>query len=132
MSIEFVKPQAVKQEEGAPERLEKKDLVGAVVVFTTKAYNPHAETSFSADTHEWHGSILVVDGPFAGREEKDSRQWGNIARDLGLLPAGSTGVGRVTTGKSATKGRGNWFGVDWEVSDEDVAAAKAAVDGPGF
>lgn len=110
------------------EYLTKEDLVGSLVVAETLDYDPSKQTPKSPDgVPTWRGNILVVDGKHAGKFIEDQMFWSNLAKQLGRIPVGSSGPGRVSTGKT---GKGQWFGFDRLTSEDeaDLNKCKAAVD----
>jgi hypothetical protein len=116
------------------ETLTKQDLVGCLIVATTKSYDANFSGSFGV-TQKWNGDILIVDGPLpAGRVFEDAQFMGLLAEQLGSLPPLKTGVIRITTGKTRT---GNaWVGADFTQDEADIQMAKQAVatskDQPAF
>lgn len=97
----------------------------ALIVFSVISFDPNAEThfGFSPDATV---DLLVVSGRFAGRRDRQWRVFGNLARQLGEQPAGETTVGRVTSGPGKVAGS-SWYGIDFDVSDAEMEAAKAAI-----
>ena len=103
----------------------KSELVGAVLVATTKAFDPEMVTQYGVSP-AWTGDILLVDGPFAGRVFTDVRYFGLLAEQLEKIPENATGVAVIVSGKTR-QGR-DWIGANFEVDAEQLKAAKKAVD----
>ena len=110
--------------------LGKEKLVDALIVVKVLEYDPAGPSRFSPKegTPTLKAHLTVVDGPLAGKTEPEWVQFGNLARQIGeALDVGTQAPGRIETGKSAN-GR-DWFGIRWATSDEDAAAAEAALKG---
>lgn len=98
----------------------------AVVVFSVGTFNPAAENRHRV-TADVTADLLVVTGRHAGRRDRQWREWGNLAKQMGAQPAGVTVVGRVTSGPGSTPGS-RWYGIDFRsITDVEVAAARAMV-----
>lgn len=106
--------------------LTKSDLDGALVVFTLRKVDHDFPTKLGTTTAATV-DLLVVDGKHAGTELPDWLAFGNLGRQLGAIPVGETGLGRIVSGDS--KYGTKWYGCDYEVTADDVKAASAAVEG---
>lgn len=107
------------------EKPRKEDLVGALLVVTMRQYDPACATKYG-DQAMAEFDLLVVNGNRAGYVEKERREFGNLAMQIGRgLQPGDRGVGRYISGEG-NQGR-RWFGMEWSEDDADYAAAEAAL-----
>ena len=129
MSFDFTRPvtsdPAPAQPAGQQSAITKDSLVGRLVVFTVKSFDPDHEGSYGPSP-QIDVEILVADGPNRGLYDPSWRTWGNLARQMGAVAPGRTAVARVAAGKSGN-GR-SWYGLDWNITDRDIAEAKTAAD----
>jgi hypothetical protein len=107
------------------EKPRKEDLVGALLVVMMRKYDPVCATKYG-DQAMAEFDLLVVDGSRAGYAERERREFGNLAVQIGRgLSPGERGVGRFISG-IGNQGR-HWFGMEWSEDDADYTAAKAAL-----
>ena len=71
--------------------------------------------------------VIVVgdDGSIEAAQEKFFAN-GNLAKQLGRVPVGRRGLGRVIQGENQNGGQ-PWWGIDPTDDQDDIARAKAAV-----
>lgn len=107
----------------------KRNLVGQIIVFSPHKYTPEAETRFGVQP-QIDAEIILVTGPEAPCRDAEWREWGNLARNMSRIPIGAVGVARVASGASAN---GQWYGLDYDLPDDDrnqaLAVAQAVLSG---
>lgn len=107
----------------------KRNLIGQIIVFSPKAYDPSASGKYG-EQPQIDAEIILVTGPDAPAHETDWREWGNLAKQAGRIPIGSVGVARVASGPSGT---GVWYGLDFDLSDDErdqaLAVAQTVLSG---
>lgn len=111
--------------EADPEKPGKQDLVGVLVAIELRDYQPDYETKYGVQPMV-EFDLIAVDGKLAGYAEENRREFGNLARQIGVaLKPGETGLGRYVAGEG-NQGR-RWFGIEWAVDDADYTAAEKAL-----
>ena len=104
--------------------LNKKDLIGDLVIVSLTSYQPELETSYGSTTASFL-TLHVVDGDHAGTVIEDWAAFGVLGQQIGQLEVGENGLGRITSGESAN-GR-SYFGFNFTSDAADIAAAEKSI-----
>jgi hypothetical protein len=106
------------------EHLLKQDLVDELVAFVVVDYDPDAATDFGRQPVV-DVELLVCSGEHKGTYDATWRNWGNLARQMGEQGDGTIAA-RVTSGAGKVKDS-TWFGLDFELSADELAEVRQAV-----
>ena len=108
------------------DRVTKEDLVGSLIVFAVEDYDPNHEGNYGPSP-QVDVQLVIVTGLKAGQRLDRWRTWGVLAKQMGAIGVGKTGIAKVASG--AGKSGRRWFGLDWNVTPQETSLARTTVAG---
>lgn len=108
------------------EKLSKAQLVGALVVYRLIEFVPDYPGKYGSQPMA-RVECLVVDGPHAGTHEPERWEFGVLAKQFGSQNGDGTHACKITSGAGSLPGS-TWYGCDFDLSEEELAIARAAVE----
>jgi hypothetical protein len=101
--------------------VDKKDIIGDLVVVSLTSFQPDLETSYGTTTASFL-TLTVVTGSHAGQRFEEWAAFGVLGAQIGQVGEGNHGLGRITTGESG-QGR-KFFGFAFSSDPADITAAE--------
>ena len=101
--------------------VDKKDIIGDLVVVSLTSYQPDLETSYGTTTASFL-TLTVITGKHAGQRFEEWAAFGVLGAQIGQVGEGNHGLGRITTGESG-QGR-KFFGFAFSSDPADIESAE--------